>query len=49
MRNPKVRGQIDRSGLEPTGLPGAELKRMMDEDRAYWRPIVKASGFKSED
>jgi hypothetical protein len=25
------------------------VKRIMDEDRAYWRPIVKASGFTSED
>lgn len=49
MRNPQVRGQLDRMGLEPTGLPGADVKRIMDEDRAYWRPIVKASGFKSED
>jgi len=49
MRNPQVRGQLDRMGLEPTGLPGADVKRIMDEDRAYWRPIVKASGFTSED
>jgi len=49
MRNPQVRGQVDRMGLEPTGLPGAELKRIMTEDRVYWRPIVQASGFKSED
>jgi tripartite-type tricarboxylate transporter receptor subunit TctC len=49
MRNPQVRGQVDRMGLEPTGLPGADLKRIMAEDRAYWRPIVQASGFKNED
>ncbi|WPH23592.1 tripartite tricarboxylate transporter substrate-binding protein [Variovorax paradoxus] len=49
MRNPQVRAQIDRMGLEPTGLPGAEVTRIMNEDRAYWRPIVKASGFRSED
>jgi len=49
MRNPQVRAQVDRMGLEPTGLPGAQVKRIMDEDRSYWRPIVKASGFRSED
>lgn len=49
MRSPQVRGQVDRMGLEPTGLPGAEVKRIMASDRAYWRPIVEASGFKSED
>lgn len=49
MRNPQVRAQVDRMGLEPTGLPGAEVMRIMNEDRAYWRPIVKASGFRSED
>ncbi|MFS2165381.1 tripartite tricarboxylate transporter substrate-binding protein [Variovorax sp. Varisp62] len=49
IRNPRVRGQLDHMGLEPTGLPGAEVTRVMNEDREYWRPIVKASGFKSED
>ena len=49
IRSPQVRTQLDRVGLESTGLPGAEVKRIMDEDRAYWRPIVKASGFTSED
>ncbi|BEP38216.1 tripartite tricarboxylate transporter substrate-binding protein (plasmid) [Variovorax sp. V59] len=49
MRNPQVRAQVDRMGLEATGLPGAEVTRIMREDRAYWRPIVKASGFRSED
>lgn len=49
MHKPQVRAQVDRMGLEPTGLSGAETKRIMDADRAYWRPIVKASGFKSED
>jgi len=49
IRSPQVRAQLDRMGLESTGLPGAEVKRIMDEDRAYWRPIVKASGFTSED
>jgi tripartite-type tricarboxylate transporter receptor subunit TctC len=49
IRSPQVRAQLDRMGLEPTGLPGAEVKRIMDEDRTYWRPIVKASGFTSED
>ncbi|WP_062364945.1 tripartite tricarboxylate transporter substrate-binding protein [Variovorax paradoxus] len=49
MRNPQVRAQVHRMGLEPTGLPGAEVTRIMNEDRAYWRPIVKASGFRSED
>jgi tripartite-type tricarboxylate transporter receptor subunit TctC len=49
MRSPQVRAQVDRMGLEPTGLPGAEVTRTMAEDRAYWRPVVEASGFKSED
>jgi len=49
IRSPRVRGQLDHMGLEPTGLPGAEVTRVMNEDREYWRPVVKASGFKSED
>jgi tripartite-type tricarboxylate transporter receptor subunit TctC len=49
MRSAHVRGQIERMGLDATGLPGSEVTRTMNEDREYWRPIVKASGFKSEE
>ena len=49
VRSAQVRGQLDRVGLDATGLPGAEVTRIMNEDREYWRPIVKASGFKSEE
>ena len=49
VRSPQVKEALNRGGLEPTGLPGKDLRRMLDEERHYWRPIVQASGFRSED
>ena len=49
VRSSQVRGQLERVGLDATGLPGAAVTRILNEDREYWRPIVKASGFKSEE
>jgi tripartite-type tricarboxylate transporter receptor subunit TctC len=49
VRNPQVKETLNRAGLEATGLPGKDLRRMLDEERRFWRPIVEASGFRSED
>jgi tripartite-type tricarboxylate transporter receptor subunit TctC len=49
VRNPQVKEALARGGLEATGLPGKDLRRMLDEERRAWRPIVQASGFRSED
>jgi tripartite-type tricarboxylate transporter receptor subunit TctC len=49
VRSPQVKEALNRGGLEGTGLPGKELRRMLDEERRVWRPIVQASGFRSED
>jgi len=49
MQQPQVRSAMTRAGLEPTGLPGAALKRMLSDERDFWRPLVKASGFRSEE
>ena len=48
-RNPQVREALGRVGLEATGLPGKDLRRVLDEERRFWQPIVQASGFRSED
>lgn len=49
VRSPQVKEAMNRGGLEVTGLPGKELGRKLDEERRFWRPIVQASGFRSED
>jgi tripartite-type tricarboxylate transporter receptor subunit TctC len=43
---PDVRGKLDNYGLEPTGLPPAELARIHRRDYEQWGPVIKASGFK---
>ena len=40
---------MTRAGLEATGLPGAAVTRMLSAERGFWRPLVQASGFRSEE
>ena len=49
VQQPQVQSQLLRAGLEPTGLDAAAAARKLREERDFWRPIVEASGFKSED
>ena len=49
MRTPQVKEVLGRAGLGATGLPGQDLRRVLDEERRFWRPIVQASGFRGED
>lgn len=49
VRSPQVKEALSRGGLEASGLPGKDLARILDEERRFWRPIVQASGFRSED
>jgi len=49
MRTPQVKEVLGRAGLGATGLPGKDLRRVLDEERLFWRPIVQASGFRGED
>jgi tripartite-type tricarboxylate transporter receptor subunit TctC len=49
VQQPQVKAMLERLGLEPTGLPGSALARTMRTERAFWAPLVQASGFKSED
>ena len=43
---PDVRAKLDNFGMEPTGLPPAELARIHKRDYEQWGPVIKASGFK---
>jgi tripartite-type tricarboxylate transporter receptor subunit TctC len=49
MQRPDVVAAVTRAGMEPTGLPGATVARKLHAEREFWRPLVQASGFRSED
>lgn len=46
IQSPGIREKLDNYGLEPTGLPPAELARIHRRDYEQWGPVIKASGFK---
>ena len=46
LNQPDVRQRLDNYGMEPTGLPPAELARIHRRDYGQWGPVIKASGFK---
>jgi len=48
MQQPQIRNAMTRAGLEATGLPGATVARTLSVEREFWRPLVQASGFRSE-
>lgn len=45
----RVYAQLMSMGLEPTGLDGPTVRKQLRAELAFWRPIVQASGFKSEE
>ena len=46
LKEPDVVRRLDNYGMEPTGLPPAELARIHRRDYEQWGPVIKASGFK---
>lgn len=46
---PDVRAWIEKGGMEPTGTTPAELAAILKADYDRWGPVIKASGFTSED
>jgi tripartite-type tricarboxylate transporter receptor subunit TctC len=46
LNEPDVRQRLDNYGMEPTGLPPADLARIHRRDYDLWGPVIKASGFK---
>ncbi|MEO8719009.1 MAG: tripartite tricarboxylate transporter substrate-binding protein [Burkholderiales bacterium] len=46
LHEPDVVQRLDNYGMEPTGLPPAELARIHRRDYEQWGPVIKASGFK---
>jgi tripartite-type tricarboxylate transporter receptor subunit TctC len=46
VRSPDMSQRLEQMGLEPTGLPPADLARILRADYDKWGPVIKASGFK---
>jgi tripartite-type tricarboxylate transporter receptor subunit TctC len=46
VRTPDMKQRLEQMGLEPTGLPPAELARILRADYDKWGPVIRASGFK---
>jgi tripartite-type tricarboxylate transporter receptor subunit TctC len=46
LRAPDMKERLEQLGLEPTGLPPAELARILRADYDKWGPVIRASGFK---
>jgi tripartite-type tricarboxylate transporter receptor subunit TctC len=46
VRSPELKERLENLGLEPTGLPPAELARILRADYDKWGPVIRASGFK---
>jgi tripartite-type tricarboxylate transporter receptor subunit TctC len=48
LRAPDVREKLQGLGMDPTGLPAADLARIHKQDFDKWGPVIRASGFKPE-
>ncbi len=49
VREPAVIDALAKLGFEPLGLGSADYTRRLAAEREYWGPVVKASGFSSDD
>lgn len=49
VREPAVVEALAKLGFEPLSLPPADYTRRLAAEREYWGPVVKASGFSSDD
>ncbi len=47
-RLPDVKPRLEAAGLEPTGLKAAEFAAVLAADKARWKPVVEASGFRGD-
>jgi tripartite-type tricarboxylate transporter receptor subunit TctC len=49
VREPSVVEALGKLGFEPLALPPADYAKRLVAERDYWGPVVKASGFSSDD
>jgi tripartite-type tricarboxylate transporter receptor subunit TctC len=48
IRQPDVKQKLDAAGLEATGMNAAEFATVIAQDRARWKPVIDASGFRGD-
>lgn len=48
-KDPALRAAFEQVGLETITLAPAEYARQLQREREAWAPIVRASGFRSEE
>lgn len=48
-KDPAVLAKLSPLGIEVTGRNSAELQKHLQAERAFWKPIVAASGFTAND
>ena len=46
LRTPDLRERLQQSGVEPAGLPGAEVTRLIERDLKKWAPVIARAGIK---
>ena len=46
MRSPELRERLQQAGIEPSGLPGSEVTRLIERDLKKWAPVIKRAGIK---
>ncbi len=49
MRKPEIRDRLQGMGFQTTGTTPGEIAEIQQRELDFWRPVVKTSGFKSED
>ncbi|GEQ77842.1 hypothetical protein CTTA_4847 [Comamonas testosteroni] len=49
VKDPGLRAKMAVAGMEITGLPGSEAGKIIQTQRAQWKPIVESSGFIAND
>lgn len=47
-RQPEVRQKLAQAGLDATGLKAPEFAALVAADRARWKPVIEASGFRGD-
>jgi tripartite-type tricarboxylate transporter receptor subunit TctC len=49
VRSPEISAKLNAMGFHPAGTTPDGLAQIRDKEIEFWRPIVKASGFKAEE
>ena len=46
LRSPELRERLQQTGVEPVGLPGPEVARLIERDLKNWAPVSVRAGIK---